>query len=100
MHAPPPEPVEVAPVAVEPPVAAFVDQRLDVPAPAPVVPTAPRRVAYAPAEPVQPMVVKFPASVRIRAGMGLIVYVTLAGLALGAVVLMVAGLVAKAAGQI
>lgn len=87
----------VPPLAAQPQVAAFVDQRVEVPPPAPV---APRRVAYAPAESVRPMVVKFPTSVRLKAGMGLVVYVTLTGLALGAAVLVVAGLVAKAAGQI
>lgn len=91
-------PVVVAPPVAQPQVAAFVDQRVEVPPPPAL--GAPRQVAYAPAPVVRPMVVKFPTSVRIRAGMGLLVYVTLTGLALGTAVLVVAGLVAKAAGQI
>jgi hypothetical protein len=101
----------VPPLAEQPQVAAFVDQRVEVPPPpAPVAPqrapVAPQRVAYAPpaaatqAPAVRPMVVKFPTSVRLRAGVGLVVYVTLTGLALGAAMLVVAGVVAKAAGQI
>lgn len=46
------------------------------------------------------MVVSFPARVRLKAGAGLILYVAMAGAALAVTVLLVAGLVARAAGQI
>lgn len=96
LHTPPAPALEIA----QPQVLAFVDQRLEVehqPA-AGAIATLTRPTAAA--EAVQPLVVQFPTRVRLKAGMGLVLYIAIAGAAIAVVVLMVAGLVARAAGQI
>ena len=94
------EPPAPAPEPARPPVAAFVDQRREGERPPAEGAVATLTRPARPAGPVQPMVVRYPIHARVKAGLGLILYVAIAGAALAVIVLLVTGLIARVAGQI